>query len=304
MNHPPATTATVDGEVIALLAALSNPSIKCHQDALRARDSALSQSNESYTLTILNFGRVLACEGIHLIPKEAVSKLQSMDPTSYMQLEHDPTLWRRYREMAGLLLKNALIKPPLLQQQLQQHRYGPGERARLIMVESFDANAELKHVFLKCITDSEVAVRNVAGTCIAAIISNPNLAKGNVLSLDQWPEMLSFMTSCLKGEQNGDNGVNGAFNALVKLCEDNPSALDSETLGRPLNTFIPIFLQYFKAPDEKHRKLALQCMNFLIELMPAALIVNMNDFLSGLSELANDSNSTVRQYVCRSIVSL
>ena len=292
--------SNINGEAVALLAALSNPNAKAHHEALRARDVALSQSNESYTHLVLNFGRILACQSLIGCNQDALLTLQNLSPTAYMQLEHDPTMWQQYRQMAGLLLKNAMVHPPLLKVSSEQSSLRV--RVKLVQVDPGGLpGEELKSVFLQCLIDEDIAVRNVAGSCIASMATAKH--SSNVLSLDQWPSIFQYLVACLRREHQ-DNGVNGAFNALVKLCEDAPETLNSEALGRPLNAFVPLFLQYFDSPDEKHRKLALQCMNFLIELMPSALVVNINEFLAGLSKLASDRSASVRQQVCRAIVSL
>lgn len=294
------SSSNINGETVALLAALSNPSAKSHTEALQARDVALSQSNESYTQLVLNFGRILGCISSNNVAVFDV--LRDMDPTAYMQLEHDPTMWRQYRQMAGLLLKNAIVHPPFLFNGSSLSSSSARFRVKLVSVEQGVAPGdELKHVFLQCLMDDDAAIRNVAGSCIAAMVTSDH--SSNILPLDQWPSVFQYLIACLKGEHH-QNGVNGALNAIVKLCEDAPETLNSEVLGKPLNQLIPLFLQYFDSPDEKHRTLVLQCINFLIEIMPAALVVNINAFLAGLSKLATDPNSYVRQQVCRAIVSL
>lgn len=274
------------GEAIALLAALSNPATERHQEALKTRDEALSKSHESYGNVVINFARILACPSLQapFITQVEMDVLKQIDPTSFLQLEHDPTLWKQFRQMAGLLVKNSLL---LKTNNANVYALTP------------DASSELKRIFLRCVIDPDSNVRNIVGTCIAACCSDATHLKFLDGNKSNWPELLPILASCLKGERNGAHGVNGAFNALLKLCEDVPRKLN---VGD--NDLISLFLQYLDAPEEKHRKMALQCLNFMIELMPPALVVNMNTYLGGLSKLATDNNASVRQQVCRAIDSL
>ena len=122
-----------NGAVLALLAALSNHSVSpnqqnTHQLALKARDDALSSSPEGYGDLCSNFCRVLACSSPELIPEAELKKFHDSDTDFFNKCcgwmgsggsaqpnpkEQGMVLWNTLRQMAGLLLKNALVSPPL-----------------------------------------------------------------------------------------------------------------------------------------------------------------------------------------------
>ena len=136
-----------NGSVLALLAALSNHTSQnnnTHALALQARDDALSSSPEGYGDLCTNFVRVLACPSPELIPEVELKKLHDSDldcfvkccgwmmedkdgasnnnnstnnGSSQQQYElkkrQGMIMWNTLRQMAGLLLKNALVSPPL-----------------------------------------------------------------------------------------------------------------------------------------------------------------------------------------------
>ena len=131
-----------NGAVLALLAALSfshnnssNPN--AHQLALKARDDALSSSPTAYGDLCVQFVRVLSCPSPELIPEIELKVLHDSDIDCFrkccgwmQQIDNENSattadelialkkrqgmiMWNTLRQMAGLLLKNALVSPPL-----------------------------------------------------------------------------------------------------------------------------------------------------------------------------------------------
>ncbi len=92
--------------------------------------------------------------------------------------------------------------------------------------------------------------------------------------LERWPALLPYLVQCLDSGQ--PLAVDGALNALAKICEDIPERLDSETLGRPLNVVLPKLLAFFGHPELTWRKSAIGAVNQFLLTMPTALTANMD----------------------------
>ncbi|KAL7150279.1 hypothetical protein ABFS83_05G100900 [Erythranthe nasuta] len=181
------------------------------------------------------------------------------------------------RQAAGLLLKNNLrsafkTMPPANQ------RY-------------------IKSELLPCMGAADRQIRSTAGTIISTFVQIEGVAG--------WPELLHVLVKCL--DSNDVNHMEGAMDALSKICEDVPQVLDSDISGlseRPINAFIPRFLQLFQSPHATLRKLSLGSVNQYIMLMPTVLHLSMDKYLQGLFVLANDPTAEVRKLVCSAFVQL
>ncbi|CAL5328886.1 unnamed protein product [Camellia sinensis] len=181
------------------------------------------------------------------------------------------------RQAAGLLLKNNLrsafksMSPPY-----QQY---------------------IKLELLPCLGASDRQIRSTAGTIISVLIQI-----GGVFG---WPELLHTLVKCL--DSNELNHMEGAMDALSKICEDIPQVLDSDMPGlteRPINVFLPRLLQFFQSPHASLRKLSLGSVNQYIMLMPDVLYMSMDKYLQGLFILSNDPTAEVRKLVCAAFVQL
>ncbi|XP_061337439.1 transportin-1 isoform X2 [Gastrolobium bilobum] len=181
------------------------------------------------------------------------------------------------RQAAGLYLKNNLRSayksmPPAYQQYV-------------------------KSELLPCLGAADKHIRSTAGTIISVVVQ-----MGGVLG---WPELLQALVNCL--DSNDVNHMEGAMDALSKICEDIPQLLDSVVPGlaeRPINIFLPRLFRFFQSPHASLRKLSLGSVNQYIMLMPSALYVSMDQFLQGLFVLANDPSAEVRKLVCAAFVQL
>ncbi|EHA8591774.1 putative Transportin-1 [Cocos nucifera] len=101
--------------------------------------------------------------------------------------------------------------------------------------------------------------------------------------------------------------MEGAMDAIYKICEDIPEELDVDVPGlseRPINILIPRLLQLFQSPHAALRKLSLDSLNQFIVVMPTALFMSMDQYLQGLFALAHDSSADVRKLVCAAFVQL
>ncbi|XP_018440559.1 transportin-1 isoform X2 [Raphanus sativus] len=181
------------------------------------------------------------------------------------------------RQAAGLLLKNNL------------------KRVWISMVQ--ENQKYIKSELLPCLGAVDRHIRTTVGTIISEIV--------NVEGVAGWLELLPALVSCL--DSNDLNHMDGAMDALSKICEDIPQVLDSEVPGlaqRPINIFLPRLYQFFQSPHASLRKLALGCVNQYVIIMPAALYNSMDKYLQGLFVLANDPVAEVRKLVCAAFVHL
>ncbi|CAN8271312.1 unnamed protein product [Cochlearia groenlandica] len=181
------------------------------------------------------------------------------------------------RQAAGLLLKNNLkgAYPSMAQ---ENQRY-------------------IKTELLPCLGAVDRNIRTTVGTIISVVV--------HIEGVSGWPELLPALVTCL--DSNDLNHMDGAMDALSKICEDIPHVLDSEVPGlaeRPINIFLPRLFQFFQSPHASLRKLALGSVNQYIVIMPAALYHSMDKYLQGLFILANDPVAEVRKLVCAAFVNL
>ncbi|PWA81477.1 transportin 1 [Artemisia annua] len=180
------------------------------------------------------------------------------------------------RQAAGLLLKNNL---------------------KTAFKSMPAANQEyIKAELLPCLGAADRQIRSTSGTIISVLVQ-----LDGVLG---WPELLHSLVKCL--DSNDLTHMEGAMDALSKICEDIPQVLDAESPGseRPIDVFLPRLLQLFQSPHASLRKLALGSVNQYIMLMPPVLYMSMDTYLQGLFVLANDPSSEVRKLVCSAFVQL
>ncbi|XP_010910681.1 transportin-1 isoform X2 [Elaeis guineensis] len=181
------------------------------------------------------------------------------------------------RQAAGLLLKNNLrVTFSSLSPSHQQY---------------------IKSELLPCLGATDRTIRSTVGTVISVLVQ-----LGRVVG---WPELLQALVHCLDG--NDTNHMEGAMDAIYKICEDIPEELDVDVPGlseRPINILIPRLLQFFQSPHAVLRKLSLDSLNQFIVVMPTALFMSMDQYLQGLFALAHDSSADVRKLVCAAFVQL
>ncbi|KAG0489721.1 hypothetical protein HPP92_006584 [Vanilla planifolia] len=181
------------------------------------------------------------------------------------------------RQAAGLLLKNNLR----------------------VAFRSMSPSSQqyIKSQLLPCIGAADKTIRSTAGTVISVIVQC-----GRILG---WPDLLEGLIRCL--DSNDLNLMEGAMDAIFKICEDVPEELDVEVAGlpeRPINLFMPRLLQFFRSPHSTLRRLSLGSINQFIVIMPTALLLSMDQYLQGLFLLARDISPDVRKLVCSAFVQL
>lgn len=327
----PPQSPSPSGQVLALLSTLSNPSSSSSQDAharhalaLKARDDALSLSNDSYSNLCTEFCRVLCCQSPESLSMEVLKDFHdSLAGDSDMfhkccgwiqnnggsnAQREGIMMWNTLRQMAGLLLKNALVSPPPPSALAQTKR----------MKLSPEAATEIKHALLRCLTDALSPIRGVASTaiarcCTAAVYLEKSM--GIFFSVKNWVELVPFILHCVQVGNNTQQTIHsrdsiehhagiGALVALRKLLEDIPNRVAAEAPSTSFHELVPALLTCLQSPLQTRRKEALACLNVFIFPMPGALVANMDRYLGGLSALASDESAEIRQLVCQGIVSL
>ncbi|KAB2094927.1 hypothetical protein ES319_A01G000700v1 [Gossypium barbadense] len=181
------------------------------------------------------------------------------------------------RQAAGLLLKNNLRTAYKLMSPAHQQY--------------------IKSELLPCLGAADKHIRSTVGTIVTVVVQ-----QGGILG---WPELLQALVNCM--DSSDLNHMEGAMDALSKICEDIPQVLDSDVPGlaeRPIKIFLPRLFQFFQSPHTSLRKLSLDSVNQYIMLMPSALYTSMDKFLQGLFVLANDPAAEVRKLVCAAFVQL
>ncbi|KAF5443757.1 hypothetical protein F2P56_036291 [Juglans regia] len=181
------------------------------------------------------------------------------------------------RQAAGLLLKNNL---------------------RTAYKSMAPVNQQyIKSELLPCLGAADRHIRSTVGTIISVVVQLEGVLG--------WPELLQALVNCL--DSNDINLMEGAMDALSKICEDIPQVLDSDVSGlaeRPISILLPRLYKFFQSPHASLRKLSLGSVNQYIMLMPTALYVSMEQYLQGLFVLAHDPVSEVRKLVCAAFVQL
>jgi len=296
--HPPS------GQILSLLTCLSNHKTPTtHANALRQRDTLLSSSAQSYGSTCIQFARVLHCPNPNRITQEELNIWSQSDGgVSIIQLRHDPIGgWAQLREMAGLLLKNALVKPP-------PNMGLPDENVD-----------EILSILIQGISDEHVSVRKVTSSIIASATVGAEEGKA-ALPLSRWGETLlaPYLVKALEdaiiimeaksgcAEDSTEYALLGSLQTLSKVFEDSPLRFEQGS-GPAFQRIVPALLKLLTLCDEERvKKDALNCLVNLINLMPSSLVANMNDFFLVLSNLGGNPNSSaeVRKLVCRALVTI
>eukprot|EP00123_Amoebidium_parasiticum_P014138 comp22354_c0_seq1/m.33276 comp22354_c0_seq1/g.33276 ORF comp22354_c0_seq1/g.33276 comp22354_c0_seq1/m.33276 type:complete len:901 (-) comp22354_c0_seq1:815-3517(-) len=176
------------------------------------------------------------------------------------------------RSLAGLILKNNVR---------MYYSNFPSQVADFIKAEC-----------LNCVGDSAPLIRATIGILITTICSRDPLSMTFFI-----PHLLNYCDS-----QN-DDVVEGAINALQKVCEDSSQTL-MHMEGNPLSHMIPKFLQLCSHQRGKVRELTISALNQFILDRATALMQHAEHFVQCLFGLATDPDTGVRKNVCQALVKL
>ena len=282
-----------DGQVLSLVAALSNAqNHDLHIQAIHARDEALSSSPETYgnlctQLAYLLAGSDRPGELIQRMDPAQLQLFQQSDPATAQRLHSDFSSWTVFGQMAGLILKEALLHPPKLQD----------GRALYLQAPAVD---HVKMAMLYCLGCAHPELRNVASTVLATTAVSTHSVQPS-LSVHSWPQLIDSLLDNLHQTEN-PGLVEGSLSTVRKILEDGPHELNPTQL----DAVLPVLLRFLASPDERSKTSALKAIVACLTegLMPSALVAHFGDYLAALSSLAQDPSARVRKWVCRSIVTL
>jgi len=212
------------------------------------------------------------------------------DPNTAARIQANPTMWVPFGQMAGLILKNALLRPPVR----------PGGQGTCSL-ESGISN-HVKEVLLYGLSLAHKELRNVISSVIADCSVSPDGVQP-FLVVQNWPELMPALLHHLNPANNpNDYAMIGSLLTVQKMMENDPDEIPTPDI----DALVPLLLQMFQSPDEIKRVGSLQtivaCLNF--GLVPSALVLHFSTYLEGLSRLATDPSMEVRKWVCRSINTL
>jgi len=310
-----ATTVTdipaPNAQVLSLVGALSNAdNHNLHVQAIQARDQALSGSLETYSNLCLELSYLLwGCDNpSHMMTKigqDQIATWQSQDPTTATKLQQNAIHWIPFGQMAGLILKNALLRPPVSAAAAASGNAGGGGPPMHVIQPISD---QLKQVLITCLGCCRKELRAVASSVIATAAVSADSVQPQ-LHMEMWPTLMpSLLQNLTAGAGGGGatasaNVVEGTLVCVQKIMEDGPHEIRQDHL----DALVPVLIQFITPTTSETLKIsALKAMtNCLNEgIMPNSLVVHFNDYLGGLSGLANDQSPEVRKWVCRSIVTL
>lgn len=150
------------------------------------------------------------------------------------------------------------------------------------------------------LSDQNPQIRSYAGNVITEIVR-----QGGILG---WPQVLSELLSLIDNDGGNVSAEtqDGAMGALLKICEDNKSALNKLYDGqRPLDHLVPKLLDFTASSNSRVRSKALGTLNsFIDEPLPQAMQSNASKLMHQLFQLASDQDEDVRRFVCRSFTKL
>ena len=301
-----------DGEVLTLVGALSSAdNHDLHVQAIKVRDDALSKSVESYGSLCYQLACLLAgCDN----PSNMLGSMQpnqletwkQQDPSnantllSKLQEQHEKkqiqSSWTPFGQMAGFILKQALLHPPAMQGSL------PTDLKKLNLEPP--ASDQVKSALLYCLGCQSVELRAVASTIIATTSVSSDSVQPN-LYVAMWPQLLPTLLYNLRLEHNVPEHkflIDGSLLTIKKMMEDGPHEIRQDQLDELISVILP-FLSY---EEDNYKTSALETIVSILNegIMPNALVLHFTDYLAGLSSLATHPNPSVRKWVCRSIVTL
>jgi transportin-1 len=285
-----------NGQVLSLVSALSQTeNHDLHVQAIRHRDEALSSSPESYGNLCLQLAFLMVGSDhpetlIQRIEPSQMELWRQTDMTTALRLQSDPNLWIPFGQMAGLVLKNALLRPPIQ------------STGRPLSLEAGIAN-HVKETLLYGLSLNHAELRNVISSIIATSSVSPDGIQP-YLHIGQWPQLMPALLHHLQpnNSSNNSNALQGSLSAIRKMMEDGPTEIPTHHL----DALVPSLLHLFRSNDEASKVAALQSLVacLLSGVLPSALVVQFSEYLQGLSSLASDPSPQVRKWVCRSINTL
>lgn len=288
-----------NGQVLSLVSALSNPeNHDLHLQAIRARDEALGGSPDSYGNLCLQLSYLLVGSDrpLQMLPRIDPQQLdvwRQTDMASFSRLQSDPNLWIPFGQMAGLILKNALLRPPILADGRSlslQAPFSDHVKETLLFGLTSLHNHELQNV-----------ISSIIATC-----SVSDDAVQPYLHIAQWPLLFPTLLAQLQPQNNTQHnhgaGLQGSLSTIRKMMEDGPREIPWDQL----DDLVPLLLKLFQHSEETVKVSSLQALVACLAqgILPSQLVLQFTEYFQGLSSLAGDPSPHVRKWVCRSINTL
>lgn len=308
---PTVSVSVPSGQSLALVSALSNPeNHELHLQAIRARDQALGDAAQ-YSHWCLQLAYILLGADhpqwlIQHLPAQELEYWKRTDLPSVARLEQDPSLWIPFGQMAGLLLKNALLRPPMI---------AANNNKRLCV--SAEIAAQLRPALLQALQCRHAALRAVASTVIAVAAVSVDGVQPHLHCAAGWPGLVSELIQLVQQQpQSSAVAAEGAMLTLRKIMEDGPEVLSAADLDH----LVPVLIHCLHANPTNNtaaatttqtiQLAALQSLASCLSagLLPAAWVAHFNEYLQGLSLLAtstsSSNNADIQQWICRNLVTV
>ena len=236
-----------------------------HLQAIKARDEALSASLESYGNVCLELARtLLASDG---------------PPPDASFAPH----WIPLGQLAGLSLKNALLRPPIVQ-----------DRSFSLQPPYVDP---VRALLLQALHCQQAALRGVASSVLATSAVSVDAVQP-YLALSAWTDLFPTLLRNLQAR----SAIPGSLLTLRKMFEEDARVIPEEFIDE----LIPMLIESLAMTTTNHQLEALQILQTIVaaELFPSALVLKFDAYLQALGQLATHADASVRQWVCRSVVTL
>lgn len=143
----------------------------------------------------------------------------------------------------------------------------------------------IKKQCLEYIGDRSQIVRSTISIIITTIVS--------VNDISTWPDLLPNL--CTKIESLNEYVCDGAFNTLLKICEDTK---DFEKL----RVLVPIFIKFVTHNSSTIRSYAISCLLQFFKNDSNFMITYVDNFVRNLFQISYDTN--VQKKICTSFITL
>ena len=167
------------------------------------------------------------------------------------------------RQLAGLVIKNYAFKhlhnlPPIVQQLVKQE-------------------------MVAALSDILTDIRNTAAILVGKISES--------FMIDTWADVIPHLLNMLEYSQHGQLVVvDGALQAVRRMCEDSVEKLSMDTVRRPLDSLLPKLIALLACPDETIRLRALETINSTLFLFsPTSHHANTRSNLFSNNSVNNNS---------------
>lgn len=184
------------------------------------------------------------------------------------------------------------------------------------------ANFDILIGLLVAVKDPIPEIRNTACILLGRFVES---FPTEMWADDILPGLLQSLDPSYLQSTGVNHQLDGAIFAVKIICEDSSEKLSMDLTRRPLDTLIPRLVYLLSCSDAKIRQRAIETYNSMlflvapsqpgqIETSPSiisskpsgkaaeAVMIHMQSFLQGISQLASDPSPVIRRCVCQSIV--